>query len=40
MRYLDFGYGAALIVITFSLLIFAVLLAAYGLRRLGVDITK
>ena len=40
MRYLDFGYGAALIVVTFALLVAAVVLAAYGLRRLGVDITQ
>ncbi|MEM1426610.1 MAG: sugar ABC transporter permease [Cyanobacteria bacterium P01_H01_bin.130] len=40
MRYLDFGYGAALIVITFALLLAVVALAAYGLRRLGVDVTE
>ena len=40
MRYLDFGYGAALIVVTFLLLILAVALAAYALRRLGVNVTE
>lgn len=33
MRYLDFGYGAALVVVTFLLLIAAVAIAAYGLSR-------
>ncbi|MGB5960867.1 MAG: sugar ABC transporter permease [Coleofasciculaceae cyanobacterium] len=33
MRYLDFGYGAALVVVTFLLLIAAVSIAAYGLSR-------
>jgi multiple sugar transport system permease protein len=33
MRYLDFGYGSALIVITFSLLVCAVAVASYGLKR-------
>lgn len=34
MRYLDFGYGAALVVVTFALLIVAVALGAYGLSKL------
>jgi len=33
MRYLDFGYGAALVVVTFLLLIAAVAIAAYCLSR-------
>jgi multiple sugar transport system permease protein len=33
MRYLDFGYGSALIVITFLLLVCAVAVASYGLKR-------
>ena len=33
MRYLDFGYGAALVVVTFLLLVFAVAIAAYFLTR-------
>jgi multiple sugar transport system permease protein len=33
MRYLDFGYGSALIVITFLLLIIAVAVAGYGLKK-------
>ncbi|MEO8892938.1 MAG: sugar ABC transporter permease [Coleofasciculaceae cyanobacterium] len=33
MRYLDFGYGAALVVVTFLLLIIAVSIAAYGLSK-------
>jgi multiple sugar transport system permease protein len=33
MRYLDFGYGSALIVITFLLLVCAVAAASYGLKR-------
>lgn len=33
MRYLDFGYGAALVVVTFLLLIIAVSIAAYCLSR-------
>ncbi|MBW4650360.1 MAG: sugar ABC transporter permease [Kastovskya adunca ATA6-11-RM4] len=33
MRYLDFGYGAALVVVTFLLLIAAVAIAAYFLSR-------
>ena len=32
MRYLDFGYGAALVVVTFLLLIFAVVIANLLLR--------
>ncbi|AFY53995.1 carbohydrate ABC transporter membrane protein 1, CUT1 family [Rivularia sp. PCC 7116] len=32
MRYLDFGYGAALVVVTFALLIFAVFIASLLLR--------
>ncbi|MDJ0695259.1 MAG: sugar ABC transporter permease [Mastigocoleus sp. MO_167.B18] len=34
MRYLDFGYGAALVVVTFLLLIFAVVLASLLLKNL------
>lgn len=34
MRYLDFGYGAALVVVTFVVLGLAVLLAALGLSKL------
>lgn len=33
MRYLDFGYGAALVVVTFLLLVTAVIIAAYCLSR-------
>lgn len=33
MRYLDFGYGAALVVVTFLLLVTAVAIAAYFLSR-------
>ncbi|MBO3463725.1 sugar ABC transporter permease [Aetokthonos hydrillicola Thurmond2011] len=33
MRYLDFGYGAALVVVTFLLLIAAVAIASFFLRR-------
>ena len=33
MRYLDFGYGAALVVVTFVLLVAAVAIAAYFLSR-------
>ena len=33
MRYLDFGYGAALVVVTFVLLVLAVAIAAYFLSR-------
>ncbi len=34
MRYLDFGYGAALVVVTFVILSLAVALATWGLARL------
>lgn len=34
MRYLDFGYGAALVVVTFLVLSLAVALAAFGLSKL------
>ena len=34
MRYLDFGYGAALVVVTFLLLVFAVAIASFMLDRL------
>jgi multiple sugar transport system permease protein len=34
MRYLDFGYGAALVVVTFLILCLAVALAAFGLSKL------
>jgi multiple sugar transport system permease protein len=40
MRYLDFGYGASLVVVTFLLLIFAVIIVAYILQKLGFNITK
>lgn len=33
MRYLDFGYGAALIVVTFLLLVLTVAIAFWGLRK-------
>ncbi|HEY9659414.1 MAG TPA: sugar ABC transporter permease, partial [Allocoleopsis sp.] len=33
MRYLDFGYGAALVVITFLVLVLAVTLAAFLLSK-------
>ena len=33
MRYLDFGYGAALVVVTFSLLVIAVVIASFLLSR-------
>jgi len=33
MRYLDFGYGASLVVVTFLLLVLAVAIAAFFLRR-------
>lgn len=33
MRYLDFGYGAALVVVTFSLLVLAVAIASFLLNR-------
>jgi multiple sugar transport system permease protein len=33
MRYLDFGYGAALVVVTFSLLVFVVAIASFFLTR-------
>jgi multiple sugar transport system permease protein len=34
MRYLDFGYGAALVVVTFVILVIAVALAALFLAKL------
>lgn len=39
MRYLDFGYGAALIVVTFAILIAAVLIASFFLSRSQVNVT-
>jgi multiple sugar transport system permease protein len=33
MRYLDFGYGAALVVVTFLLLVTAVAIASWLLRK-------
>ena len=33
MRYLDFGYGAALVVVTFVILVLAVAIAAFGLSK-------
>lgn len=38
MRYLDFGYGAALVAVTFVLLIIAVAIGGYLLQRNGVRI--
>lgn len=38
MRYLDFGYGAALVAVTFSLLVIVVAIAAYWLRRSNTSI--
>ncbi|NMF84259.1 sugar ABC transporter permease [Nodosilinea sp. P-1105] len=37
MRYLDFGYGAALVTVTFLILIIVVALAGLGLKRLQAD---
>lgn len=34
MRYLDFGYGSALVVVTFLLLVFAVVAVSLGLKKL------
>lgn len=34
MRYLDFGYGAALVVVTFAILCLAVAIAVFGLSKL------
>jgi multiple sugar transport system permease protein len=39
MRYLDFGYGAALIVITFLILILAVVIAGAILSKTDVNVT-
>ncbi len=39
MRYLDFGYGAALVVVTFLLLIFVVAIAAFFLNKSRAKIT-
>lgn len=39
MRYLDFGYGAALIVITFLILIIAVAIAGFILSKTDVNVT-
>jgi multiple sugar transport system permease protein len=36
MRYLDFGYGAALVVVTFLLLITAVAIASLLLKKFSV----
>jgi multiple sugar transport system permease protein len=36
MRYLDFGYGAALVVVTFLLLITAVVIASLLLKKFSV----
>jgi multiple sugar transport system permease protein len=36
MRYLDFGYGAGLVVVTFLILSLAVALAAFGLSKLRI----
>lgn len=38
-RYLDFGYGAALVVVTFLLLILAVALTAYGLSKTRINLS-
>ena len=40
MRYLDFGYGAALVVVTFVLLILAVSITFSLLQKTGFNITK
>ena len=40
MRYLDFGYGAALVVVTFLLLILAVAITFILLQKTGFNITK
>ncbi len=37
MRYLDFGYGAALVVVTFLLLVLVVVIASYLLRRSRIN---
>ena len=39
MRYLDFGYGAALVVVTFLLLVTAVAIAAYFLSKSRANVT-
>lgn len=39
MRYLDFGYGAALVVVTFLLLVLAVAIAAYFLSKSRANAT-
>lgn len=39
MRYLDFGYGSALIVVTFLLLVLAVAIAAFALSRMRTRTT-
>ncbi|GAB4229438.1 MAG: sugar ABC transporter permease [Stanieria sp.] len=36
MRYLDFGYGAALVVVTFLLLVLVVILTSYFFRKLRI----
>ncbi|MBZ8181905.1 carbohydrate ABC transporter permease [Oscillatoria salina] len=38
-RYLDFGYGAALVVVTFCLLILAVAIAAFFLSKFRLNVT-
>lgn len=40
MRYLDFGYGAALVVVTFLLLVAAVAIAAYLLSKSHANVTS
>ncbi len=39
MRYLDFGYGAALVVVTFMLLVLAVAIAIFLLRKTRTSVT-
>ncbi|PSP14263.1 MAG: sugar ABC transporter permease [Cyanobacteria bacterium SW_11_48_12] len=39
MRYLDFGYGAALIVVTFLILIIAVAIASFLISKTRIDVT-
>lgn len=39
MRYLDFGYGAALVVVTFLLLVIAVAIASYFLSKFRANIS-
>ncbi|MCD8490157.1 MAG: sugar ABC transporter permease [Desertifilum sp.] len=40
MRYLDFGYGAALVVVTFTLLVIAVAIASFLLSKSRANLTQ